>query len=247
MESLADKIREFLDIGSGDGAGRGYGRGNGSGNGSGNGAGHGFGNGTGYGNGAGHGDGAGHGTSYDYGASSGYGTGYGNGAGHGFGSGNGSGTDFNFESFNGSSVHCIDGIPTLIYRIKGNVAKGAILRNDWTLQPCFVFKNGNEFAHGKTLSEACESAIAKIFNNMPESERIKAFHQQFNSIDSYSNRDFFEWHHRLTGSCLMGREEFVLEKGINLDDKSTVDEFIKLTENSYGGSVIRKLKLFESE
>jgi len=47
-------------------------------------------------------------------------------------------------------------------------------------------------------------------------------------LKKYKGSVFFDWHHYLTGSCLMGRESFVKNHGINLDDEFTVDEFIKL-------------------
>ena len=50
----------------------------------------------------------------------------------------------------------------------------------------------------------------------------------------------------LTGSCLMGREQFARKHEVDLEASMTVREFIKLTENAYGGSTIRKLKEFYS-
>lgn len=47
-------------------------------------------------------------------------------------------------------------------------------------------------------------------------------------------------------SCLMGREQFAREHEVDLEASMTVREFIKLTENAYGGSTIRKLKKFYS-
>lgn len=54
---------------------------------------------------------------------------------------------------------------------------------------------------------------------------------------------FFDWHHRLTGSCNMGRQEFAKEHNIDIENgEMTVAEFIKLTRDSYGGEVIRTLE-----
>jgi hypothetical protein len=40
----------------------------------------------------------------------------------------------------------------------------------------------------------------------------------------------------------MGRKQFCQEHGINLDsDKFTVQQFIKLTINAYGGDIIKQL------
>lgn len=40
----------------------------------------------------------------------------------------------------------------------------------------------------------------------------------------------------------MGRQEFIRAHGISLDGKTTVSEFIRLTEDAYGGNVIKKMK-----
>ena len=40
----------------------------------------------------------------------------------------------------------------------------------------------------------------------------------------------------------MGREAFVKNHDLNLDDEFTVDEFIELTINDYGGEIIGQLK-----
>ena len=56
------------------------------------------------------------------------------------------------------------------------------------------------------------------------------------------NKSLFEWHNRLTGSCLAGRRAFVQDRGLSMDGKTTVREFIRLTEDAYGGSTVRKLK-----
>lgn len=57
----------------------------------------------------------------------------------------------------------------------------------------------------------------------------------------YSLDDFPNWHHRLTGSCLAGRNAFIADKGLTLDGATTVADFIKLTKDAYGCSTIRKL------
>lgn len=41
----------------------------------------------------------------------------------------------------------------------------------------------------------------------------------------------------------MGREQFCRENNIDVEkDSFTVEEFVKLTANSYGGEIIRQLK-----
>lgn len=211
-----------------------------------------FGSGDGYGSGSGecYGSGAGYGSIEDSGAGSGYDDGSGYGSGHGTGYGDGSGAGYgsgsvekNITQFCGEKVYTIDGIPTIIRRVHGNVAAGIILRKDFTTERCFIAKNGSVFAHGRTLHEAMDALREKQFDGMSVEERIKAFVTEFPEADKhYPNEALFAWHHRLTGSCLMGREEFIRERGITLDGKTTVREFIRLTQNAYGGSVIGRLK-----
>ena len=225
---LQDKIREFLSIDTGSGYGYGYGYGYGSGSGSGDG----------YGYGDGSGDGYGYGYGYGYGSGYGYGDGYGYGSGYGSGSGDGIG------QINGMHIHRIDDVPTIITSVKGNVAKGFILQSDLSLTPCYVVKGNNLFAHGNNLHEAMEALTDKMFDDMPEEERIAAFIKAHPDKDKpYPNQDLFDWHHRLTGSCMAGRNAFVKDRGLTLDGETTVADFIILTENAYNGSVIKNLKI----
>ena len=170
------------------------------------------------------------------------GSGYGSGYGYGSGSGSGDGSGYGLTSFNGKEVYAIDGIATIIDHIKGNVAKGHILNTDFSLMPCFVVKGNGYFAHGKTLKEARDALVAKYFEDMDEEETIEKFLETFKKGEKYAGTEFFEWHHYLTGSCLMGRESFVKNKGLDINALYTVDEFIALCENDYGSSVIKKLK-----
>ncbi|MBR6677602.1 MAG: hypothetical protein IKL23_02590, partial [Oscillospiraceae bacterium] len=98
------------------------------------------------------------------------------------------------------------------------------------------------FAHGETLREARTAIVDKLFDGMSEEERINAFLKEHKSNIPYPNKDLYDWHHRLTGSCDMGRKAFVADHGLTLDGETTVEDFIRLTENAYGGSTIKKLK-----
>ena len=191
---------------------------------------------SGYGYGYGSGDGSGYG--YGYGHGSGSGSGYGHGSGYGDGDGRG------VVSFCGQKVYQIDDVPTLIDHVHGSAAKGRILRDDLTTEDCYIVKQGNLFAHGKTLREAMDALRDKLFEDMPEEERIAEFVKAHEWGKQYPSADYYGWHHRLTGSCDMGRSEFAKRHGYKLTDDEllTVEEFIKLTENSYGDSVIRKLR-----
>ena len=169
-----------------------------------------------------------------YGCGDGSGCGYGSGYGYGYGSG--------VAKVNGLTVYEIDDVQTVIYHERGNVAKGAILRGDLSLEPCYIVTQDGKFAHGKTLRDAMSALRDKLFEDMPEDERIAAFVESHELGKEYPDSDYFEWHHRLTGSCEMGRMEFARERGLEkLDGKRTVEDFIRLCKDSYGGEIIRKL------
>ena len=234
--TLDEKIKAFLSVnyGSGSGDGSGYGYGYGSGSGSGYGDGYGDGYGSGYGSGDGSGDG------YGSGSGSGYGSGDGYGAGSGYG----------IKRFNRETVYQIDGVNTLIRSVRGNTAHGAIVNVDLTLTSCYIVKQDNIFAHGETLREAMEALRDKLFEDMPEDERIDAFLRETDRKKAYPTQYFYDWHHRLTGSCDMGRKQFARDHGVDLEHgRMTLTEFLKLTKDAYGGDVIRKVisKMQEAE
>ena len=186
---------------------------------------------------------ASNGSGYGYGSGSGYGYGYGYGSGYGSGdgSGDGSGSGDGIKRFNGERVYRIDGVNTLIRFVRGNTAHGAIVNNDLTLTPCYIVKQGNLFAHGETLREAMEALREKLFEDMPEDERIDAFLRETDREKTYPTQYFYGWHHRLTGSCDMGRKQFARDHGVDLErGVMTLTEFLELTKDAYGGDVIRK-------
>jgi hypothetical protein len=228
------KIEEFVKVESNFGSG--YGDGDGSGSGFSDGVGFGFGDGDGYG----FDDGTG--TGYGFGDGSGYGKGSGFGFSNGFGWGSGDGNGFGIEMFNNQQVRSIDNIPTIITNLKGNVAKGFILNSDFTLSPCFVVKHNSIFAHGETLHKARQALESKLFDEMEVEERIEMFLKEFEPNKKYKGSVFFDWHNKLTGSCEMGRKSFIRDNNLSLDDEYTVDEFIAITENSYGSEIIKQLK-----
>ena len=248
MESLnvrvtREEVERFLSVKIIDGCG--YGKG--------------YGSGCGYGKGDGFGSGYGDGLGISYSEGFGFGLYLGSGDGHINGSGDGSGVSdgdcsedgsgeggdvsvMNIKTFKGHIVDYIDGVPTIITHIHNNVTSGFIIRFDMTLMPCYVAKAGNYFAHGKTLKDAVEDAEAKEVREMPIEERIEKFIEVFGSLDSeHTGKEFYDWHHILTGSCRMGRDKFCEENGIDLTKKYSVRYFLNITKNSYGGDVIKQI------
>ena len=210
MEAIEKDIERFLAISSGSGCG------------------YDFGSGCGYGDGDGSGDGSG----------SGYGSGYDYGYDYGYGSGSGSGSGI--KEFNGRKVYDIDSVSTLIYAVRGNVAKGVVLCKDMTLKDCWIAKRGNFFSHGDTLHEAVEAVEDKWRYNRPLDERIAEFARTHPSLDEPYG-DLFDWHHVLTGSCEFGRRQWCEDRGHEPTDAITVREFLTGTVDYYGGDVIRQV------
>ena len=188
--------------------------------------------------------GSGDGSGYGSGDGSGYGSGYGYGYGYGDGYGYGSGYGYGIKAINGDIIYQIDDIPTIIKQVRNNVAKGYILNNDLSLTPCYIVKGHNKFAHGETVKKAMEDLENKIFEDMDTDEAIEMFLKEFSDLDKkYPAKDFYIWHNRLTGSCEMGRNSFVRNGGYNLEkDTFTVQEFIDITKNAFGGEIIRQLE-----
>jgi len=182
-----------------------------------------------------------------YGSGAGDGDGYGDGAGDGdgdgycSGSGSGSGDGDGVNMINGQRVYLIDGTQTIIHSIHSNYAKCSIIKKDLALQSCFVAKVGDYFAHGTTLKEAFVDANDKFTQNLSEEERITMFESKYKWGESYPIKDFYDWHNILTGSCKFGRDSFAEQNGIDLDGVMTVEQFIELTKNAYGGDIIKKL------
>ena len=238
MEAIERDIERFLAVGSG------YGYGSGDGSGSGYGSGYGSGSGSGYGSGYGDGDGYGYGYGNGNGSGSGYGSGSSDGdddgSGSGDGDGYGSGDGYGIKEFNGRKVYDIDNVLTLIYAVKGDAAKGAMLGGDLTLKDCWIAKRGSIFAHGDTLHAAVEAVEAKWRENRPRDERIAEFVKVHPALDEPYG-DLFEWHHVLTGACEFGRRQWCEEHGYKPDDSITLRTFLEQTKNDYGGDVIRQV------
>ena len=218
MEAIEKDIERFLAVGSGSGSGSGYGYGDGSGDGDGDGDGYGYGDGSGYGDGDG--------------------SGYGSGSGSGSGSGDGDGDGYGIKEFAGHKVYDIDSVWTLIYAVKGDVAKGATLQKDMSLKDCWIARRGNFFSHGDTLHEAVEAVEAKWRENRPLDERIVEFVKTHPALDEEYG-DLFDWHHILTGSCEFGRRQWCEEHGYKPTDSITLRTFLTETVGDYGGDVIR--------
>ena len=204
--------------------------------------GHGYGSGQGYVSKDGTGHGSGHGSGYiNF-----FGYGFGCECGRGFDKSDGYDKESyygNILTFNGNIVDFIDMLPTIIIQVNGNFAKGYIVKDDLTLESCYIAKVGNFFAHGKTLKDAVTDAEKKREKNMPIEERIKKFVETFGSLNSeHTGKEYYDWHHILTNSCQMGRDKFCEAHDIDLSKKYTVKYFLDITKNSYGSNIIKLVR-----
>ena len=101
------------------------------------------------------------------------------GNGDGNGNGYGDGLGYGIKSINGMPVSKIDNVPTIITQIRDNIAKGHIVEHNTVLNPCYVIKHENLFAHGETLKKARQALEEKIFANMNTDEVIAEFIKMF--------------------------------------------------------------------
>lgn len=231
MESIREVIVDWVApiFGWGDGQSSGWGSSWNDGWGSGDDYGPSYGSGYGSGDSQGYGcgDGSGHGSGSDYGS----------------GDGSGDGRDYGIKTFCGQAAYNVDGVRTLIYVIFGNYAKGAILNGDLTTTPCYIAKRNGVFAHGETIRKAEQALTEKLYDLEPLDERIDKFVEAHAWDVEYPVEDFYNWHHILTGSCEMGRKAFAKDHGIDIEhDVMTVEQFLTLTENDYGGEIIKDVK-----
>ena len=231
--------------GDGDGNGYGYGRGNGYGNGDGYGygRGNGYGNGDGYGNGYGNGDGYGRGNGNGYGDGYGYGFGRGNGYGDGYGNGYGNGDGIKIKQFKGNKVYYVDDIPCIFKSVHENYASVEVIDvNSLELNKAFIGKFENCFAHGETIREALEDARSKYYQSLDFNEVKEKLLTEFKEKGKLTVKELYNWHGILTGSCRFGRTQFQSEHNLKDDDLLTLEEFIELTKNAFGGDRILCLK-----
>ena len=173
-------------------------------------------------------------------------SGFGCGSGSGYGTRDSCGFSYGgsgIRAFNGNIVDYIDNVPTIITQIHSNIARGYIINDDLTLESCYIAKAGSFFAHGKTLKDAIADVEAKEAEKLPIEKRIEKFIKVFGSLDSeHTGKEFYDWHHILTGSCKMGRDGFCKDHDIDLEKKYTVKYFLDITEKSYGGDVIKRVR-----
>lgn len=100
--------------------------------------------------------------------------------------------------------------------------------------------NRSVYKESQALTEPHHNS-QRLWDDLDIEEKIEMFNKKFNRVEKYSGEEFYKWHHILTGSCTAGRDNFVRQNNLDLKKLYTVDEFIKITKDSYGGNIIKKL------
>lgn len=141
------------------------------------------------------------------------------------------------------SVYDVDGVPTIITNVRGNIAEGYTIQHNTKLVPCYIARAGDYFAHGKTAHEAVQDAQEKYDENRPLSERIADTVKKYPTLDTVvPHKELYALHHTLTGSCRFGRDEFAANHNLDPDNgEMTMREFIELTMDAYNGDAIKEL------
>ena len=159
------------------------------------------------------------------------------------GDGSGDGNNIILKMLHKKTVFDIDGMAFIPEKVKNNFVSGiSISKKNFSETQCFLGKFENCVAHGKTIKEALLSAQEKYFSSIDFEQKKEQLLKLFEEKNKLSVKELYSWHGILTGSCRFGRSEFQKEHNLKDDDLLSLDEFIQLTENSFGGDKIRLLK-----
>ena len=161
----------------------------------------------------------------------------------GYGDGSGSGDGSGIMEIEGRKVYMIDSTQTVIYAVRGDVAKAAVLKHNVDFVPCYVARVGGHFAHGETAEEALRDAEAKYMADLPPEQRVELALAEHPDPDApVPCRELFALHGMLTGSCEFGRRKFCEDHLVDMDGSMTLREFCSLTRDAFGGEVVRMLE-----
>ena len=126
----------------------------------------------------------------------------------------------------------IDGIFTEVVNKKGNVYK--VKKLNQTKEFYIVTDGNGKFSHGDTLKEAKEDLIYKISSNLDKSK-----YKNLTLQSKLTFEEGIEAYRVITGACSFGVKDFVTTNKVK-KTSYTVEEIIKLTSNSYGGSTFKE-------
>lgn len=146
------------------------------------------------------------------------------------------------KTHNGNKVYYINDVPTVIKSINCGIGHGYIIDNNGKSVEKFVAKSYNIFVFGDSFDE--------VYDKLYEKDRIKEyseifinkFVEHFKLNRKYNFSELAFWHRNLTGACIEGIMLFCKDNNINFEnDKMTVQEFLNISKNSYGKSIVKNI------
>jgi hypothetical protein len=123
-------------------------------------------------------------------------------------------------------------IDFLVVNKKGNVYK--VKKLNQTKEFYIVTDGNGKFSHGETLKEAKEDLIYKISSNLDKSK-----YKNLTLQSKLTFEEGIEAYRVITGACSFGVKDFVTTNKVK-KTSYTIEEIIKLTSNSYGGSTFKE-------
>jgi len=126
----------------------------------------------------------------------------------------------------------VDGIFTEVVNKRGNVYK--VKKLNQTKEFYLITDGNGKFSHGDTLKEAKEDLIYKISSNLDKSK-----YKNLTLQSKLTFEEGIEAYRVITGACSFGVKDFVTTNKVK-KTSYTVEEIIKLTSNSYGGSTFKE-------
>jgi len=125
---------------------------------------------------------------------------------------------------NGEPHIIADGILSKIIKQRGDVYR---VINYGQSEQSYLIKQGDVFAHGKTLAEARESLIYKF------TERDTSAYDGLTPESEMTFAEAVTMYRTITGACAEGCQYFVEQNQDKRKDKYTVAEIIALTQGQY--------------
>lgn len=136
----------------------------------------------------------------------------------------------------------IKGHLTHIDEMSDTEARGFYLGRTGRKIPFFALKAGNQIGIGCSYAHAADALMFQQMHKIPVDQRISDFVKTHKSHELYTVENLWDWHRKLTFSCYSGGEEFRDSHGLKMDTIMSVQHFILITENYFGGEIIRQLK-----
>lgn len=147
----------------------------------------------------------------------------------------------NIKTYNNRFVYYIDNRRIMFDQIHGNFAKCTCINIDLTTYQVWLVKDFGVLAFGNTIKEAHHNAKLKSWQLIPIETRIKQFVETHPLDKEFSNKELFEWHDILTGSCMVGKYHFCRKNKIDLNKQTSVKEFLLLVKNEYKSDIIQQI------